>query len=361
MKMNETEVGRSKPTLCVVNYNGAKFLPDSLAAAAVQRDSFAEVIVVDNASEDESVALIERQFPWIRVERLSSNGGPPAARNAGLREARSDLLLFIDNDVSLAEDCVERLAEALREHPRAAIAIPSVIYAHDRDLVQYDGADSHFIGLMVLHNQDRPVADADQRPRAVGNLATACFLIDRRRIPSDTTFDESFFYMFEDHDFGLRVRALGAEIVSVPQARCYHGKGTEGLSIRQLGTYSSKRVYFIIRNRWLIILKNFSARTIFVLAPVLAAFEIAQLLLVLKKRWTAEWWRALTWIVRHWAVILKERRRVQALRRVSDRELLVGGPVPFRRELTTSGFERAARSALDAIATGYWKIAQRLI
>jgi GT2 family glycosyltransferase len=85
------------------------------------------------------------------------------------------------------------------------------VYAHRRDTIQYDGAD--------------------------------------RRLPSGVTFDESFFDMFEDHDFGVRTPSSGADILSVPAAHSYHGQGTEGLSIRQLGTYSSRRAYYLIRNR----------------------------------------------------------------------------------------------------------------
>jgi len=66
-------------------------------------------------------------------------------------------------------------------------------------------------------------------------------------------------------------------------AQCFHGKGTEGLSIRQLGTYSSRRVYYIVRNRWLFLLKNFSLRTLVLLAPLLLIYDLAQLLISLKK------------------------------------------------------------------------------
>jgi GT2 family glycosyltransferase len=247
------------------------------------------------------------------------------------------------------------------DQPQAALAASAVIYAHRRDTVQYDGAECHFLGMQKLLDEDIPLAGLDPTVRSVGSIVTCCFIADRSRLPSGETFDESFFYMFEDHDFGVRVRLLGGRILSVPLAQCYHGKGTEGLSIRQLGEYSTKRVYFIIRNRWLVILKNFSLRTLVCLAPLLIFYDAAQFLVAVKKGWVREWLRSAGWVLRNFPQVLRERRRIQRGRRVPDREILVGGPIPFRSELTTSGIERAARRCLDAIASSYWKLAAPLI
>ncbi len=74
---------------------------------------------------------------------------------------------------------------ALATHPDAVIAAPAVLYAHDRGLIQYDGADNHFIGLMMLHHQDAPLV-AEDHVREMGSVVTACFLVDRSRLPDGT-------------------------------------------------------------------------------------------------------------------------------------------------------------------------------
>jgi GT2 family glycosyltransferase len=147
----------------------------------------------------------------------------------------------------------------------------------------------------------------------------------------------------------------------VPDAICYHGKGTEGLSIRQLGSYSSKRVHYLIRNRWLFLLKNFSLRTLLIMSPLFAFYDLAQLLLAIKKGWFKEWWQSVVWIVRNFSTILRERRRIQKQRTIPDRQILVGGRIPFRDELTTSAVERFARDFLNFVVVSYWKVAGRLI
>jgi hypothetical protein len=157
------------------------------------------------------------------------------------------------------------------------------------------------------------------------------------------------------------MRALGADIISVPAAICYHGEGTAGLSIRAVGSYSSMRIFCLIRNRWQLIIKNYASRTILVLAPFFLLYELAQLAIIIKKGWWREWARAVRWIVQHRREIMVKRRHVQKNRRRSDRELLTGGAIPFRSDLATGTIERALRRALDTLASLYWKGAVRLL
>jgi GT2 family glycosyltransferase len=350
-----------KPTLCIVNYNGRNILPVSLPAASALADRFTAILLIDNGSTDGSAEWAEQEFSAIKVVRLGHNYGAGGARNAGLRESPTDQILFIDNDVALTAGCVDNLIAAMEKWPRAALAAACVLYAHKPDTVQYDGADCHFLGMQTLLDEDVPVATLDTTIRAVSSIVTCCFMADRSRLPQGETFDESFFYIFEDHDFGVRVHMLGAEVLSVPAAQCLHGKGTEGLSIRQLGSYSSKRVHYIVRNRWLLILKNYSWRSLILLGPLLVFYDVAQLLVAVKKGWLKEWWSAFRWTLGHLPEILRERRRIQKLRRLPDRKVLHGGRIPFREELTTGKVERLARGTLNAIATTYWRIVRPLI
>jgi len=354
-------VAQSKPTLCVVNYNGARHMARTLGSAVALADRFEEILLVDNASTDESLEIARRDFPAVRIIETGDNQGPGRARNIGLEAARSDRVLVIDNDVVLAADCASRLEAALATDPEAAIAAPRVVYADRPGLIQYDGADAHFLGLMILENADVPVAEADSRIRRTGSVVSCAFMVDRRRLPDAAPFDPAFFIYLEDHDFGLRMRALGAEIVSVPEAICYHGEGTAGLSIRAVGSYSSMRVFCLIRNRWQLILKNYRWRTILVLAPFFLLYELAQLAIVVKKGWWREWGRAAAWIVSNRRGIMARRREVQRRRQRGDRALLKGGAIPFRVELSTGSVERFMRRALDSMASLYWRGAERLI
>jgi GT2 family glycosyltransferase len=343
----------------VVNFNGEELLGDTLGAVRSIAHAFHEVFLIDNASSDGSVALVEREFPWVRVIQLAENRGPGAARNAGFREAATERILFIDNDVTPAADCALRLAEAIDQDPAAVIAMPRVLYRHEPELIQYDGASSHFLGVMSLEHADLPIGDAPSRIRPIDSLVSACFLIDRGRWAGESLFDEAFFIYHEDHDFGLRTRLSGGRILSVPEACCYHGDGTAGLSLRSTGHYKPVRVVGNIRNRWLILLKNYELRTLALLSPALIAYEAFQLAAVLKKGWHREWWQALRETAARWREIVTQRREIQQLRTVGDGAVLHGGAIPFAPQLASSRLERFGQGLLNRICMSYWKSVQR--
>lgn len=349
-----------KPTLCIINYNGERCLPATLRAAVDLADQFSEIVLVDNGSSDRSLA-ITGEFPQVRVVSRADNGGPGTARNAGIQAAQTDRVLFIDNDVTLTPACAGRLGEALDRDADAVIAMPVVIYAGRRDTVQYAGAGSHFLGLMTLLSQDEPVDKLGGDPIDVGSCVTCAFMLDRKRMGETAPFDEDFFYQMEDHDFGVRMRARGFSVLAVPHAQVFHGLGTEGMSIRRNGVYAPVRVFCLIRNRWIFLLKTYSARSLLVLSPMLLLYELIQFVIVLRKGWLLEWGRAAGWVIVNFPSIMGKRREFQRARRRPDRELFTGGAIPFRTELAQTRLERWGKRLLDSIATTYWKGAAQLL
>ena len=333
----------SRPiSLCLINYNGAAHLIHSLGAVRGSNLRFAEVILVDNGSTDNSRALVEQCYPEVQVVRLVQNDGPAAARNAGLRAARHDLILFVDNDVAIAPDCAFQLRVALASRPGVVAAMPRVLHAHQRNIIQYEGADCHFLGHMSPRYCEMPQDSAPREMAEVNSMVTACFLLDRAMWGEEPPFDPSFVFNYEDHDLGVRSRVRGHLLLAVPSALCLHGSGTPGLSHRPGGQHSDLRVYCLMRNRWRIMLHCFAVRTLLLLAPVLLLFELFQLAGCVRRGWLGIWLRAAGWMVFHPGTTLKRRRQVQETRRAPDHAILRGGDIPFSRGLARSRVERAA-------------------
>lgn len=345
----------------MVNYNGEEYLEKSLGSAYAQREKFEDMFLIDNASSDRSIEIVRENFPGVKVIGLEKNFGPGTARNVGFRAATSALILFMDNDVILTPDCPDLLLQALYDDPFYVVAMPRVLYDNNKDTIQFDGADSHYLGLMILQNENVPLVEAGEDRKKLGSVVTACFLFNKKKWGGREPFDDDFFYRHEDHDFGMKARAMGHGILSVPLARCYHGEGTSELSLRRTGKYSKVRVYCTIRNRWMILVKNYQLKTLVFLFPLLFIYEIFQLAGVIKKGWFSEWFRALTWFFSHVPQQLKKRKIIQKERMIPDRDIIQGGPVPLTRDLTEGYLERAARSLLDSLAINYWKLIHRFI
>jgi glycosyltransferase involved in cell wall biosynthesis len=118
-------LSRAVPELSVVvpNYNHARYLESALRAHLEQTRPPLEVIVVDDASTDDSVAIVERlarDHPRLRLIRLAKNGGVNAAINRGLREARGDYVCFSAADDLVTADFAARSMETLARYPAAA-------------------------------------------------------------------------------------------------------------------------------------------------------------------------------------------------------------------------------------------------
>ncbi len=352
-----------KPSLCIINYNGEEFLKDVISSVLEGDDSdyYGEVVLVDNGSTDASVAIVTRHFPSVRIVKLEENHGPAAARNAALRNASSGRVAMIDNDVIPAPGCFRLLNEALDRDPAAVLAMPRILYATSPDTIQYDGAHCHFLGLMALHNERRALAGAPTETRAIGAVVTACYMIDRTRWPCGNPFDESFFIYLEDLETGIRARAQGHRVLSVPAAHALHREGTKGLSLRRTGVHTKRRVFCTIRNRWQILLIHYQAATLMLLAPALLLFEAFQFAGAIAKGWLGEWLRAAGWMIAHAGEVFAKRRAAQNARRVPDRDILASGPVPFTPELAAGAITRAGLAVLNGATNFWWALVVRLL
>src|SRR5262249_31305829 len=166
-------------TAVIPTRNGGERLLRAVEALAQQTLSLAEIVVVDDASDDGSAAQLHERFPHVSLLQLEANAGPSAARNAGLRYARTDLVLLVDDDSHLARECVERLATAQREWG-AAVACPRIWLYPERDIVQADGAEAHFVGTLALRNGFREKRElSSSQTSYIGAVPSGCLLVRR--------------------------------------------------------------------------------------------------------------------------------------------------------------------------------------
>jgi GT2 family glycosyltransferase len=345
-------------TLCIINYNGAAHLPRALDAVRRQSWSFAEVLVVDNASADGSAARARELCPCVKVLQLPENRGPGAARNAGFAAARHDMILFQDNDVRLQTDTAALLLEEMRAHAGTFVVAPRVLYSAEPDRIQFDSADCHFLGLMATRNADAPAACSAAAAETT-SLVTACFLVDRSRWPHGPPFDENLGFNLEDHDFGVRAVLRGKRLRVQPRATVLHGGGTPGISYRPGDRPAEDRQFYLVRNRWIIIAKCYAPRTLALLAPALLAFELFQLAWLTAERRPRVWGRAAASVWRARRRLREERRAVQQERRVHDGSVLRDAVLPLTRHVRDSRAAALALPAIDHVFRAYWRLVRR--
>ncbi len=343
----------------VCNYDGEDYLEECLRSVLAQ-EGLDEVLVVDDASTDGSVALVRERFPSVRVIELAKNSGPCVARNAGMRAARQRWVLAVDNDAVLAPDVLTKLRAALEERTDCVAAQTRSVLYDDPLRVHYDGGRFHYVGLLALRNFYVPLEEAEGEGVVEADaLIGICALLDRDLVLSAGGYDEEFFYLAEDYELSLRLRLLGHRLLSVEDALVRHRAGTAGLSFRG-DAYPARRAFFFARNRWRILAKLYAGRTLLAALPGLLLYELAWLAFVTARGHLGAHFAGKVGFLRQLPGIWRSRRAFQARRRVRDRELLVGGPLTVSPALLTSGPARAAAGLLDLLLRTWWRVGRWL-
>lgn len=220
----------STPRVSVIipNWNGLRYLRPCLDSLARQTYRDVEVIVVDNASQDGSVAALQEAYPWVRIVALPVNRGYAGGCNAGIAAARGEILVFLNNDTETDPNWLAALVAALDAHPEAGL-VASRIMLYDRrdtlhsagDLYRIDGtADSR--GVWQLYG---PPYD---EPSFVFGACGGAMAVRREVIQEIGGFDESFFMYCEDIDLNWRAQKAGWRCIYTPDAVVYHHLSATG-------------------------------------------------------------------------------------------------------------------------------------
>jgi N-acetylglucosaminyl-diphospho-decaprenol L-rhamnosyltransferase len=183
-----------------------------------------EIIVVDNASADDSAAAAER-IPGVRVIRMGRNAGYAAANNAGIRESRGDLLLLLNSDTLVPPGALDRLIEKLMATDRVAVAGPRLVDAAGRPELSFGRMISPLNELRQKHRTPARIETETAREQFVDWVSGACLLVRRADAEAVGLLDERFFLYTEDVDFCHAIRKRGGKILFTPAAEVTHLRG----------------------------------------------------------------------------------------------------------------------------------------
>ena len=341
-----------KVTVAVITYNGEKLLEEGLSVIESQDYPEYETMLVDNSSTDGSVDLVKRKFPKVKVLQMKENRGPNPARNAAIKEADTRYILLVDDDAVLTSDCLKTLMSALARFPTAAVWSPRVIYYDRKDVIQFEGASLHFVGEAIAKNPDVPIEDAlEEEPFSIDAAGGVAYIVDKEKALQIGLFDEDYFFGKTDGEFTFRLTMSGFRCLTVPRALVYHKVKPRGLS----------KVFYQVRNRWYLILQTYSLKTIFIIIPALLIYEISTVLFLTAKGALSEYLRANFAVLKEFPRLMHKRRKVQALKKLSDRQVLHGGDFYLRGDLMEKKYLKLAKNLLNCTLNLYWKAVKNLI
>ena len=274
-----------------------------------------EVIVVDNVSTDETPLAVERlraQSPVpLKYCRMDEDRGPAGARNQGTRLADGSHLLFLDSDVQLDPRWIATATEYLQRNPGVGIVAGKLLYAARPARINMFGGELSRIGLAWDADEGEPSATVDCLKERLWAPSSAVMI--RRRVLQDVgLFDDTFYFGFEDSDFGWRANLAGYRCVCLPDLVALHHATPSGR------TAGRTIVFHYAKNRLRSMLKNYSTGSLAKYIPLYMIYAVGEMLVRPSRR---ERLKALAWNVTALPDTWRERGRIQHLRRRRDAEL----------------------------------------
>lgn len=248
-----------KVAIVILNWNGVGMLRKYLPSVLKSIPSYAEVVVADNASTDDSISFLKSDYPDIRIVQLDKNYGFAGGYNRALQQIEAEYYLLLNSDVRPAERWLEPLVLFMDSHKDVAACQPKILSVDDPSSFEYAGACGGFIDKFgypfcrgrlfdTVEKDEGQYDDVAEIMWATG----ACLLIRSEDYWQCNGFDERFFAHNEEIDLCWRLRLNGRKIFCIPQSKVYHvGGGT-------LPKNNPWKTFLNFRNNLVMLYKNLS-------------------------------------------------------------------------------------------------------
>ena len=210
--------------------------------------------MVDNASKKDEANIISKKFPHVKVIRSQQNLGFAGGNNLGIKEAKGDYILLINNDTYFKDFNIESLIKRLESSDKIGIICPKLRFAWANNPIQFAGYTP--LTNITLRNKAIGFGEEDKgqydtahpTPYAHG----AAMLIKREAIEKVGLMPECFFLYYEEIDWSMMFTRAGYEIWYDPSCTVYHKES------QTTGQNSPLRTYYITRNRLLLVKRNYN-------------------------------------------------------------------------------------------------------
>lgn len=342
--------------IIVPNFNGEDYLTPCLMSLLDQDYSNYGITVVDNDSKDRSADLVRHGFPQVKLIENSRNTGYAGGCNAGLKRALkrdASFMVLVNSDTRADRDWLSQLVRAASSDDKIGVCQSMIYLGSDiddgRKKINSAGNEVHFLAFGYCGHYLEQDVGQFEAVTDVPFASGSAMLVRRETLEDVGLLDEDFFLYQEDMDLCWRARLGGWRVVLAPESRIDHFYSFNR---------NKNKFYYLERNRLVASLKNYSGRSLLVLAPAFLGAEMAMLGYSLAGGWFPEKLKGYMFLLQNYTAIGEKRRAVQGKRRVPDAAL-----ASFWTD--RMGFADLKESPLTKVANpvsrAYWKLAKKFI
>lgn len=314
-----------KVTVIVLNHNAKIYLEKCFESLRkVDYGSF-DVLMADDYSTDESVAFVQSNFPWVKIVKNTLAPGACTAFNNAARQAGGELIAKIDSDVVVEPDWLSEMVKAYETDAKIGV-VGSKVLRYDGSEIQDIGSNVDAFGYQSNYYTLEKYDPKQPPVKEVFYVSGCSMLFAKDLFLKAGLFDERYFIYKDDLDFCWRVKLMGYRVVTCLASKIHHVSGVDQggkIELDKRGKYhtTANKRYLGERNTLRTLLKNYSwVSLIKILPPYLLIVSAEIIFFSAKGRLyvSLAYFRALYWNLRNLSETLTLRKKVQALRAVSD-------------------------------------------
>ncbi len=305
-----------KLRLCIIipNWNGEDLLPDCLRSLKTQSFKQFETILVDNGSTDDSLNFVKTHFPKVKIIELKKNFGFAKAINVGVKSSKTEYVVFLNNDTQVDKNCLENLVKVADQHPEVISVNSKLLNFYKRKIIDGVGILINEVGQaksIGWQEEDKGQYDSEQYIFGATGGGSLFKRVDFIKVG---LFDENYFMYSEEVDFAFRAQFLEYKSIYCPKAIIYHKHKATSKK------FPAKIEYWQFRNMFQTIIKDYP------ISLLLKEWRLLKIILVFLNTSFYQFkngffWPPMAvklWLILHLFMLLKERNKIQKMRKVSD-------------------------------------------
>ncbi len=253
----------NKIAVVILNWNG-KHLLEKFLPSVIAHSDLAQIYVADNASLDNSILFLEKNYPSIKIIKNPENFGYAKGYNVALEQVNEPYLVLLNSDVEVTKNWLSPVLEIFETQPDTVALQPKILDFKNKEYFEYAGAAGGFIDkyafpfcrgriFSTLEKDNNQYNEVDEVFWASG----ACLFIRKTTFESVGRFDEDFFAHQEEIDLCWRIQNEGFKIKFIPTSVVYHVGGAT------LQENSPQKTFLNFRNSLFTLLKNHPKERLF--------------------------------------------------------------------------------------------------
>ena len=240
-------------SVVVLNYNAGKLLENCIDSLKKSSHTNLEIIVVDNISSDGSQEKCKNKFPDIKLIQNKNNLGYCGGNNVGIQHASGEFIVILNPDTIVEPNWVNELISAYNEFGEGLYQ-PKILSLNEENVIQSTGNMLHIFGFGFARDKGNKGTNKVEEIQKIGYASGTCLFTSRAVLNKVGLLDEFLFLYHDDLDLGWRAAQIGINSYYVPKSKIFH---VESYSLK----WSSKKFYWLERNRKYCLLTHYSKKT----------------------------------------------------------------------------------------------------